>query len=50
MHQLLINLLWANKQLKEIIDLKHLFIYADFVGNNTERTQAGFQTELLCLV
>ena len=24
----------------------HLFIYADFVDNNTKMTQVGFQTEL----
>ena len=40
MHQFLTSLSWANKQLK----------YVDFVGNNSEMTQAGFQSELLFLV
>ena len=50
MHQLLINLLSTRKQLKEIIELKHLFTYADFVANNTKMTQICFQAELLFLV
>ena len=31
-------------------ELKHLFIYVDFVGSNTEKTLGGFQTERLFLV
>ena len=40
MHRFPTNLSWANKQFK----------YAGFVGNNSEMTQAGFQSELLFLV
>ena len=35
---------------KKEFELKYLFIYTDFVGNNTKMTQVGFQTELLYLV
>ena len=47
MHQFLSNL-WLSKQLTKI-ELKHLFIYAEFVGNNTKMTQVDFQTEVLFL-
>ena len=49
MHQFLTNLLSATKQLEKQFELKHLFIYADFVGNNNKMTQVGFQTAFLFL-
>ena len=48
MCQFLTNLC-SSKQLKKN-ELKQLFIYTVFIGNNTKMTQVVFQTELLFLV
>ena len=50
MHQFLTNLLWASKQLKEIIWVKAPLYICTLVGNNTKMTQLGFETELVFLV